>query len=161
MKNIKAFSVGHTATIYTWNALTRIWTCWPGPQTGPRSVCHCWLMGDSSRLSSTMQVSHSTALLTTKWSRWRKPLFRGRCTWSTGSDPCHPWRSGHQHSFCLRVWVTPTNEVIHHGACLGLGLAALRTADEEIYEDTKGVLYTENTNLFINIMTTWYIAKRA
>lgn len=126
-----------------------------------QAQCHCWLMGDSSRLSSTTQVSHGTALLTTKWSRWRKPLFRGRCTWSTGSDPCHPWRRGHQHSFCLRVWVTPTNEVIHHGAYLGLGLAALGTADEEIYEDTKGVLYTENTNLFINIMITWYIAKRA
>lgn len=35
-------------------------------------------------------------------------------------------------------------QVIQHGACLGLGLAALGTADEEIYEDVKGVLYTDS-----------------
>ncbi|PAN40014.1 hypothetical protein PAHAL_7G284800 [Panicum hallii] len=35
-------------------------------------------------------------------------------------------------------------EVIQHGACLGLGLAALGTADEEIYEDIKNVLYTDS-----------------
>lgn len=36
------------------------------------------------------------------------------------------------------------NEVIQHGACLGLGLAALGTADEDIYDDVKSVLYTDN-----------------
>ncbi|XP_062226670.1 26S proteasome non-ATPase regulatory subunit 1 homolog A-like isoform X2 [Phragmites australis] len=35
-------------------------------------------------------------------------------------------------------------EVIQHGACLGLGLAALGTSDEEIYEDIKNVLYTDS-----------------
>ncbi|XP_077250441.1 26S proteasome non-ATPase regulatory subunit 1 homolog A-like [Tasmannia lanceolata] len=35
-------------------------------------------------------------------------------------------------------------EVIQHGACLGLGLAALGTADEEIYDDVKTVLYTDS-----------------
>ncbi|KAJ3693473.1 hypothetical protein LUZ60_008953 [Juncus effusus] len=35
-------------------------------------------------------------------------------------------------------------EVIQHGACLGLGLAALGTADEEIYDDIKNVLYTDS-----------------
>ncbi|KAH6809118.1 26S proteasome regulatory complex [Perilla frutescens var. frutescens] len=35
-------------------------------------------------------------------------------------------------------------EVIQHGACLGLGLAALGTADEEIFEDIKNVLYTDS-----------------
>lgn len=35
-------------------------------------------------------------------------------------------------------------QVIQHGACLGLGLAALGTADEEIYEDVKSVLYTDS-----------------
>ncbi|KAF8388402.1 hypothetical protein HHK36_027070 [Tetracentron sinense] len=35
-------------------------------------------------------------------------------------------------------------EVIQHGACLGLGLAALGTADEEIYDDVKNVLYTDS-----------------
>ncbi|KAK8494590.1 hypothetical protein V6N12_002075 [Hibiscus sabdariffa] len=35
-------------------------------------------------------------------------------------------------------------EVIQHGACLGLGLAALGTADEQIYEDIKCVLYTDS-----------------
>lgn len=36
------------------------------------------------------------------------------------------------------------SEVIQHGACLGLGLAALGTADDEIYEDVKNVLYTDS-----------------
>ncbi|EOA39573.1 hypothetical protein CARUB_v10008193mg [Capsella rubella] len=35
-------------------------------------------------------------------------------------------------------------EVIQHGACLGLGLAALGTADEDIYDDIKSVLYTDS-----------------
>ncbi|KAG1364182.1 26S proteasome non-ATPase regulatory subunit 1 [Cocos nucifera] len=35
-------------------------------------------------------------------------------------------------------------EVIQHGACLGLGLAALGTADEEIYDDVKNVLYLDS-----------------
>ncbi|XP_020579450.1 26S proteasome non-ATPase regulatory subunit 1 homolog A-like [Phalaenopsis equestris] len=36
------------------------------------------------------------------------------------------------------------SEIIQHGACLGLGLAALGTADEEIYEEVKNVLYTDS-----------------
>ncbi|KAK8477395.1 hypothetical protein V6N13_064992 [Hibiscus sabdariffa] len=45
----------------------------------------------------------------------------------------------------LRDSLRSTNvEVIQHGACLGLGLAALGTSDEEIYEDIKTVLYTDS-----------------
>ncbi|XP_042483203.1 26S proteasome non-ATPase regulatory subunit 1 homolog A-like [Macadamia integrifolia] len=45
----------------------------------------------------------------------------------------------------LRDSLRSTNvEVIQHGACLGLGLAALGTADEEIYDDVKNVLYTDS-----------------
>ncbi|KAK6929592.1 26S proteasome regulatory subunit RPN2, C-terminal [Dillenia turbinata] len=45
----------------------------------------------------------------------------------------------------LRDSLRNTNvEVIQHGACLGLGLAALGTADEEIYDDIKSVLYTDS-----------------
>ncbi|KAG4184993.1 hypothetical protein ERO13_A09G204800v2 [Gossypium hirsutum] len=45
----------------------------------------------------------------------------------------------------LRESLRGTNvEVIQHGACLGLGLAALGTADEEIYDDIKTVLYTDS-----------------
>ncbi|KAL5713332.1 26S proteasome non-ATPase regulatory subunit 1 A [Ranunculus cassubicifolius] len=45
----------------------------------------------------------------------------------------------------LRDSLRSTNiEVIQHGACLGLGLSALGTADEEIYEDLKNVLYTDS-----------------
>eukprot|EP01018_Ginkgo_biloba_P031110 Gb_01242 [translate_table: standard] len=45
----------------------------------------------------------------------------------------------------LRESLRSTNvEVIQHGACLGLGLAALGTADEEIYDDVKSVLYTDS-----------------
>ncbi|KAL7164159.1 hypothetical protein ACSBR2_040134 [Camellia fascicularis] len=45
----------------------------------------------------------------------------------------------------LRDSLCSTNvEVIQHGACLGLGLAALGTADEDIYDDVKTVLYTDS-----------------
>ncbi|XP_004247848.1 26S proteasome non-ATPase regulatory subunit 1 homolog A [Solanum lycopersicum] len=45
----------------------------------------------------------------------------------------------------LRESLRSTNvEVIQHGACLGLGLAALGTADEDIYDDIKNVLYTDS-----------------
>ncbi|CAD5190061.1 unnamed protein product [Musa acuminata subsp. malaccensis] len=45
----------------------------------------------------------------------------------------------------LRESLRNTNaEVIQHGACLGLGLAALGTADEVIFEDVKNVLYTDS-----------------
>ncbi|MQL74860.1 hypothetical protein Taro_007243 [Colocasia esculenta] len=37
-----------------------------------------------------------------------------------------------------------SSEVIQHGACLGLGLAALGTADDEIYEDVKNALYIDS-----------------
>ncbi|CAM6098679.1 unnamed protein product [Calypogeia fissa] len=47
-------------------------------------------------------------------------------------------------SFLLDSLRNTNNEVIQHGACLGLGLAALGTADEEIYEDVKSVLYTDS-----------------
>ncbi|GAB4844091.1 26S proteasome non-ATPase regulatory subunit 1 A [Ancistrocladus abbreviatus] len=45
----------------------------------------------------------------------------------------------------LRDSLRNTNvEVIQHGACLGLGLAALGTADEDIFEDIKNVLYVDS-----------------
>ncbi|KAK9671468.1 hypothetical protein RND81_12G032000 [Saponaria officinalis] len=45
----------------------------------------------------------------------------------------------------LRDSLRSTNvEVIQHGACLGLGLAALGTADEDVFEDIKNVLYTDS-----------------
>ncbi|GJZ55857.1 26S proteasome non-ATPase regulatory subunit 1-like protein [Tanacetum coccineum] len=45
----------------------------------------------------------------------------------------------------LRDSLRSTNvEVVHHGACLGLGLAALGTADEDIYDEIKSVLYTDS-----------------
>ncbi|KAL7087279.1 hypothetical protein ACP275_13G058300 [Erythranthe tilingii] len=37
-----------------------------------------------------------------------------------------------------------TVEVIQHGACLGLGLAALGNADNDVFEDLKNVLYTDS-----------------
>ncbi|KQJ95640.1 26S proteasome non-ATPase regulatory subunit 1 homolog A [Brachypodium distachyon] len=39
---------------------------------------------------------------------------------------------------------TTSSEVVQHGACLGLGLASLGTADEEIFEDIKNILYTDS-----------------
>ncbi|KAI8002632.1 hypothetical protein LOK49_LG08G02442 [Camellia lanceoleosa] len=50
----------------------------------------------------------------------------------------------------LRDSLRSTNvEVIQHGACLGLGLAALGTADEDIYDDVKTVLYTDSYGLLM------------
>lgn len=42
---------------------------------------------------------------------------------------------------CLR---NANHEVIQHGACLGIGLAGLGTADEELYEETKQILYKDS-----------------
>lgn len=37
-----------------------------------------------------------------------------------------------------------TEEVVQHGGALGLGCAGMATGDEDIYEDLKGVLYTDS-----------------
>lgn len=37
-----------------------------------------------------------------------------------------------------------TNEIVQHGACLGLGVAAMATQNTEIFEDLKNVLYTDS-----------------
>ncbi|KAL8519470.1 hypothetical protein ACS0TY_010413 [Phlomoides rotata] len=45
----------------------------------------------------------------------------------------------------LRESLHNTNvEVIQHGVCLGLGLAAIRTADDDIFDEIKIVLYTDS-----------------
>ena len=36
------------------------------------------------------------------------------------------------------------NETIQHGACLGLGLAGMATGNEELYEDLRTVLFSDN-----------------
>ena len=46
--------------------------------------------------------------------------------------------------FLLQSLRAASHEVIQHGACLGVGLASMGTADAETYEDLKGVLYTDN-----------------
>lgn len=37
-----------------------------------------------------------------------------------------------------------TEEVVHHGGALGLGVAGMATGDEGIYEDLRNVLYTDS-----------------
>ena len=37
-----------------------------------------------------------------------------------------------------------TEEVVQHGGALGLGVAGMATGDEGIYDDLKGVLYTDS-----------------
>lgn len=46
--------------------------------------------------------------------------------------------------FLLDALRATSNEVIQHGACLGLGIAGLGTADEELMEEVKNVLYLDN-----------------
>lgn len=47
-------------------------------------------------------------------------------------------------SAALRIGAHLNVQVIQHGACLGLGIAALGTCDEEAFEDVKNVLYMDN-----------------
>ncbi|EQC29693.1 hypothetical protein SDRG_12693 [Saprolegnia diclina VS20] len=37
-----------------------------------------------------------------------------------------------------------TDEVVQHGACLGIGLVGMATANPEIYEELKNILFTDN-----------------
>ena len=37
-----------------------------------------------------------------------------------------------------------SNEVLQHGACLGIGVCGMATGDNEIYEDVKNVLFTDS-----------------
>eukprot|EP00607_Mallomonas_marina_P007851 CAMPEP_0182420384 /NCGR_PEP_ID=MMETSP1167-20130531/5139_1 /TAXON_ID=2988 /ORGANISM="Mallomonas Sp, Strain CCMP3275" /LENGTH=775 /DNA_ID=CAMNT_0024596253 /DNA_START=862 /DNA_END=3189 /DNA_ORIENTATION=- len=37
-----------------------------------------------------------------------------------------------------------TNEVVQHGACLGIGLAAMATGHEVLFEELKGTLFTDS-----------------
>ncbi|PNW70631.1 hypothetical protein CHLRE_17g727950v5 [Chlamydomonas reinhardtii] len=46
--------------------------------------------------------------------------------------------------FLLESLRGTSNETTQHGACLGLGLAALGTDDEEALEDVKNVLYSDS-----------------
>ncbi|KXZ53597.1 hypothetical protein GPECTOR_6g514 [Gonium pectorale] len=46
--------------------------------------------------------------------------------------------------FLLESLRGTSNEVTQHGACLGLGLAALGTDDDEAVEDVKNVLYSDS-----------------
>ena len=46
-------------------------------------------------------------------------------------------------TFLLESSRSSNNEVIQHGACLGLGLAALGTANEEVYTDLFRILRTD------------------
>ncbi|CAM9153706.1 unnamed protein product [Pylaiella littoralis] len=39
-----------------------------------------------------------------------------------------------------------TNETVQHGACLGLGLAAMSTGGADLYEDLKNTLYMDSAN---------------
>ena len=46
--------------------------------------------------------------------------------------------------FILNFLVTTQNEVIQHGACLGLGIAGMGSEDSATFEEIKNVLYNDN-----------------
>ena len=37
------------------------------------------------------------------------------------------------------------NEIVQHGACLGLGLAAFASGNDEVYDELRNVLFTDST----------------
>ncbi|OAD01801.1 hypothetical protein MUCCIDRAFT_187029 [Mucor lusitanicus CBS 277.49] len=47
-------------------------------------------------------------------------------------------------NFLKKALKDTSDDVIQHGACLGLGVAGMATANEAIYEDLKNVLYGDN-----------------
>ena len=47
-------------------------------------------------------------------------------------------------SYLVKALKGTENEVIQHGAALGIGVAGMSTGNEEIYEDLKAVLYFDN-----------------
>jgi hypothetical protein len=65
--------------------------------------------------------------------RWLAPRDSDACA---GALSCR--------DFLLESLRASSNEVIQHGACLGLGLAALGANEEELLEEVKGVLYTDS-----------------
>jgi len=57
----------------------------------------------------------------------------------------HSSQAGEAKEFLHRIVKNPSqDEVVQHGACLGLGLASLASGDEEIYESLKAILYLDN-----------------
>ena len=63
--------------------------------------------------------------------------------WETHERAVRPARCGRQDGG-PQAEQNVLSQVTQHGACLGLGLAALGTGDEEVFEDLKGVLYTDS-----------------
>jgi len=47
--------------------------------------------------------------------------------------------------YLLESLKTASNDAIQHGACLGIGLAAFATSNQEVYEELKTTLFTDNT----------------
>jgi 26S proteasome regulatory subunit N2 len=70
------------------------------------------------------------------------PFSEGGALYALGL--IHANHSADIKQFLLEQLRNTGNEVTQHGACLGLGLAALGTNDEEVFEDIKGVLYTDS-----------------
>jgi 26S proteasome regulatory subunit N2 len=52
--------------------------------------------------------------------------------------------TSHVLSYLREQFKTATEEVIQHGGALGLGVAGMATGSEGIYDDLKGVLYTDS-----------------
>ena len=70
---------------------------------------------------------------------------------ATWMSPRHVLMSLRAADMSTRMWLQKAlrqasgNEVLQHGACLGLGLTALGSGDEELLEELKTeVLYADN-----------------
>lgn len=70
------------------------------------------------------------------------PFSEGGALYALGLMHCDKGKG--IRDFLLQSLRNATSEVVQHGACLGIGLAALGTDDEEVFEDLKNVLYTDS-----------------
>lgn len=56
----------------------------------------------------------------------------------------HSKHTSNEIEFIRNALGSSTSEILQHGACLGLGAAAMATHDMKLLEDLKGILYGDN-----------------
>jgi 26S proteasome regulatory subunit N2 len=70
------------------------------------------------------------------------PFSEGGALYALGL--IHAGHGGPIRPFLSASLRAAASEVVQHGACLGLGLASMATAADDVFEDLKSVLYTDS-----------------